>query len=48
MNDLDHCLEVVYSYQSHVNNCVRPRPTFDVKYMSETVRDRGLVPNDQE
>jgi len=40
MNDLDLCLEV---YQGHVNHCVK----FDVN-ISETVRDRGLVPKDHQ
>ena len=42
MNDPALCLGV---YQGHVNRCV----TFDVEYrMSETVRDRGLVPKDHQ
>jgi len=41
MNDLDLCLEVV---QGHINHYA----TFDVEYLGNRVRDRGLVPNDHQ
>jgi len=42
MNDLDLCLEVC---QGHVNNHCVMHSTLNI---SETVRDRGLVPKDHQ
>jgi len=42
MNDLDLRLEELY--QGHVNHCV----TFNVEYLGNRYRDRGLVPKDHQ